>query len=534
MSKPTWTEVVKYYNSNLTRYRILNAYNDGNEKVQHECAFMGNRDPDRCHKASGNRFYEFSLSNYIVPQHCGFFKSLLLMNMPNIPPNKEGRKKMQREILNNFGDYWFGTNYCIDIDVKEEKGGLPKAIEYTKSCMDVLNARGVPTEWFFSVAGHSPVLVKLGKEVVLMPISEAIEKLKNGEEMKILSLDKNNKVTFSKIYDYLKHEDDLYEVKHEQSTIPLEVTKHHSVYVLNDECDVVEKEVDNLEVGDYLVTFNKKNEKLKKEKKVTFDYEIMKNGKNTKGEKIKVTDSVILDKNVLRLIGYYLGDGHITMNERWRSCKIGFSFNVKETEFIDDVKKILDVLEHSSFYQRKAKKVIKLRKGGYTVKQIIKKLNISKSFVERVLYDKLYSVSGKKISYCENKPNGGSLQIVFSSLKWYHFFNKFCGKGAKNKHLPNFVWDLSREEVLELLRGYINSDGWKKGKYTYDIKSVSKKMITDWVWLLKLNGISCNFSWEQSKPHKLPQGTMFKGSLSYKISIPKAEIGDRKHNKLTQ
>jgi hypothetical protein len=103
--------------------------------------------------------------------------------------------------------------------------------------------------------------------------------------------------------------------------------------------------------------------------------------------------------------------------------------------------------------------------------------------------------------------------------------------------VPFFVFRTSKELFLELLRGYIRGDGYKIGKYGIVVKSVSKRLITDMVWLCELNGISCNISFEQNKLRRLPQGTFFKGGLVYMLRIPKSELESlefyRKRNKFS-
>ena len=51
---------------------------------------------------------------------------------------------------------------------------------------------------------------------------------------------------------------------------------------------------------------------------------------------------VVIDKNFARLIGYYLAEGCITEDKK--SMRLRFTFNVKEKEYIEDLKSILDSL----------------------------------------------------------------------------------------------------------------------------------------------------------------------------------------------
>ncbi|MCX6748906.1 MAG: hypothetical protein NT076_04850 [Candidatus Pacearchaeota archaeon] len=355
-----------------------------------------------------------------------------------------------------------GWDLLIDID--------SKYLDYSKIAasliIQALEFHGVKNLGVkFSVSGETPILVKNREKISLLQIQEAINLIKKGEKLSVLSIDKAKKLKFSKIYDYLEHEDELYEISHENSKIPLKATAHHSVFVFEN-AEIKEKKVSDIKPGDFLVTFNS-NSILAKSKETdienTFEF-----GSNQNSKK-NITNKVELTKDLMRLIGYYLSEGHITNTIN----QVGFTFNQNEKEYIEDCSKLLTKITN---------KIPSIR-----------------------------------------HPNTGSTQLLIHSKEWASFFENFCGK-SKGKHLPDFVWGCSKELFLELFLGYIRGDGYKLDKYEVVIKSVCPQLIRELVWLCKLNGISCSLSTEQNKPHTLPQGTFFKGSFVYLIKIPKSEI----------
>ena len=181
------------------------------------------------------------------------------------------------------------------------------------------------------------------------------------------------------------------------------------------------------------------------------------------------------------MLGYYLAEGHITK----RIYQIGFSFNRNEKDYI---KECLYLLEQFT--------------------------------------DKKPSI---------RHPNPSTTQIVIHGKEFYEFFDQCVGK-AKNKHLPSFVYNMNDKLFFNLLNTYIRGDGHKKSKYYIAIKSVCHQMIEELVWQCKLRGISCVLNKEINKPHKLPQGTMFKGSEVLVIRIPRSELKDEfniKRNKFS-
>jgi len=366
---------------------------------------------------------------------------------------------MDEKQLNELRSGW---DLILDIDSKY----IDYSKIYAKIIIDFLEFSGVKNVGVkFSVSGDTPILVEKEGEFSLIPISEAIEDIKQKKELKVLSLDKLRKLKLSKIYDFLEHKDTIYEIIHSQSTIPLKVTGHHSVFVW-DKGDIIQKKVAELKKKDFLVSYNSAENPLeKKDLGIIHEFEFSKNQNSKK----LIKKEIVITKDLMRLIGYFLAEGHVTniINQ------VGFTFNKNEIEYINDVKSLL------------------------------------------------VSLTGKKISI--RSPNPNSVQILIHSKEWASFFDNFCGK-KKDKHVPAFAFKASRELFLELLKGYIRGDGYKKGEYGVVVKSVSKKLITEMIWLCKLNNISCNLSSEQNKPHKLPQGNFFKGSLVYMLRIPKSEL----------
>ena len=368
-----------------------------------------------------------------------------------------------------------GWDLLLDIDSKY----LDYSTILTEIIIKILRFYGVKNFGIkFSVSSDTPILIEDNKKIYLISIKEAIDLMKKGKTLRVLSLDKNRKLKFSKVYDFLEHKDTLYSIEHSQSTFPIKATGHHSVFIW-DKGDIIQKKVTELKKGDFLISYNSERNPFSiKNLFITHEFEFGVNQftKTSIKKKVRVT------KELARLMGYFLAEGHVTniINQ------IGFSFNKEEKEYIEDVKNLLT------------------------------------------------KITNKKISI--RYPNKGSIQILIHSKEWASFFDNFCGK-KKNKHIPLFMFRSSKELFLELLRGYIRGDGYKTGKYGIVVKSVSKRLITEMAWLCELNGISCNISFKKNKHHRLPQGTLFKGSLVYILRIPKSELKFlefyRRRNKLS-
>jgi len=362
-----------------------------------------------------------------------------------------------------------GWDLIIDIDCKFLEFSKVAAFLITEALF-FHGVRNVGLK--FSVSGDTPILIKFDNTIKLLPIKGVIDLFKSGKKIQVLSINKKMNLCFANIYNYLKHKDWVYRIYHKQSNVPLKVTGHHSVFSWN-KGEILEKKVLDLKKGDWLVTYNsskKIKRKLPKFLINNFNLDVNQYIKKTFKSKVKIT------KELMRLMGYFLAEGHLTkiINQT------GFSFNANELSYVQDCKKLL--------------------------KRIIK----------------------RKISV--RNPSINAVQLTIHSKEWYHFFENFCGKGAHNKHVPDFMWNLPKDYFLELLVGYFRGDGTIH-RSSLEVKSVSKRLITELVWLCKLHGISCNLSFDYTKPHKMPQGIVFKGGPIFMLTIPLTELPIKEFNK---
>lgn len=364
----------------------------------------------------------------------------------------------------DLDDLRLGFDLLLDLD--------SKYLEYSRITAELLmealkfhDVKDVSIK--FSVTGDTPILIKSDNYTKLVPISEAIKLYKSDKKLKVLSLDKGAYLNFLDVSGSLSHLDKVYNIYHEQSGLPIKATGYHSVFCW-DKGDIIQKKVSELKIGDNLVSFISSN-------KIKYNKKNITNKFTYSGTDKKI--SINVTKDLMRLIGYYLAEGHATKI----NSMVGFSFNKNEKMYINDVKNIIKALP------------------------------------------------GFNSTIRDAYPNKGSHQIIINSKEWFSFFNDFCGV-RDNKHIPDFVWDLPTNYFLELLLGYIRGDAHKRSPRYLTIKSVSHKLTTELIWLCKMHGISCNLYEEYNKPHTLPQGTWFKGSHVFMIKILKSDFPLLEHN----
>lgn len=117
---------------------------------------------------------------------------------------------------------------------------------------------------------------------------------------------------------------------------------------------------------------------------------------------------ILVDKYFLRLVGYYISEGSVVT----KPCKgqLVFTFGAHERDYINDVKKVMKYV---------------------------------------------FGLEANKIRKVHNSSN-----IIYYSARLARFFEKYFGKGAKNKRLPHWMLLLPLRKQEALLCGLWRGDGY--------------------------------------------------------------------------
>jgi dTDP-glucose 4,6-dehydratase len=213
-------------------------------------------------------------------------------------------------------------------------------------------------------------------------------------------------------------------------------------------------------------------------------------------------------KKLFYLCGVFIGDGFIAHQKRINPSKSGLS------------KKERDVIA-------KDKKTGRSAQGRFGAKEIVE----SNSW--RIFFDvprndkarkKLEEILKKlHINYFCHKGRARE-HIYFSSKEWLMFFEQF-GKGAKNKHIPEWMLAYDRKYLRELFDGLIDSDGYKK-EHRIQYTTVSERLVKDICELGFKLGYSPIF--RENRSENVYRGRIIKGRAFYVyFSTEKRSISQR-------
>ena len=365
--------------------------------------------------------------------------------------------------------FWNGCDLFFDLDSENLKLAHTEAKIIFDELQDTFGIDDL--EMIFCVTGDTPVLIRDSNGVRLVTVKNLVDTIRDGEKVDVLSLDRNGKLCFSPVVSFHESEGPVFEILYEQTTLPVKATASHRIFVW-DRGDIIPKRVDRLTTDDYVVTYNIKNTNHIGE---LYKHFIPAQGKKkyvrfsyTFREEVR-EEVIPLSPPLMRLIGYYLAEGYVSQGNR-----VGFSFNSNEKKYINDCARLIRGL-----------------------------LKYNPSF---------------------SHPHPSTTTIHISSRKWCSFFETFCGE-KKNKHIPSFCWGLPKRYINNLLLGYLRGDGSKTDEYSITVKSVSQRLATEIVWLLKLRGISCTIREEITKGgRRSPEGKIWPESHIYMVKIPRSQL----------
>jgi len=401
-----------------------------------------------------------------------------------------------------------------------------------------------------SITGDTPVLIKQNQKYKLLPISqvidpyyreneEGIEKMANGLE--VLGFERKvirkygaktriyfGNSSFKKVRSVFRHRvDEIYEIEYLGGKI--RTTGNHSVFVRTQQ-GLKPKMVSQLKSGDILVNLPfKVNMGLKNLREIraykfnsnfnlelpvwqplfekfepvnlAYQYVLVHTGeisqsklgeifgvsqtaigrwqrgislprvisrdyyqhKNVLPEKVKVTP------DLMRLFGYYVAEGYARKG-------VDFCLNRNEKEKIEDIKKLM--------------------KGIFNLE-----------------------VSEEKFT------TPGAINICYYSTPIGKFLAYHCGKGAGNKHVPDFLFEAPYEYFKEFFKGYLGGDGSidKKTKRG-TVVSINKQLILELNWLFRMHGFKSYIDWYEAKEgRRIKNGKPLAKTIGWRLGFGKTQ-----------
>jgi len=337
-----------------------------------------------------------------------------------------------------------------------------------------------------SVDGKTPILVRRNGQVELVPIEDLMppdapagEVTVPLEGVEVLTVNDNYEVVFAPASHISRHfKDHLYTIRFSTGG-ELKVTGDHSVIVFDEEGRLVEKRVDELKKGDYLISYVGSQFPRRASAEIPLGIEVREEYRSrTKGyrETIEVTPQL------MKFLGFYLAEGHCDLDPERRLYRVSFTFNINENGCIRELKELAQML-----------------------------------FPSLTVYE-------------APRPEANSTTITIIGKTVASLCAQF-GTTAHTKRIPAWVWELEPKLIYEFLSGYLGDAYLKETEITYT--TINPRLAAELVYLMRNAGLGCRIYKRHNPAHLSPQGVMIPPADCYDIKISsryiKRLLGDGKH-----
>jgi|GEM_PF-77371 len=422
-------------------------------------------------------------------------------------------------------------------------------VDGTKNIAEACKTFGAKMIFISSVTGDTPILVRINGEIELLPI----EKIINESNIEVLCLDEDYKLSFKRIEKVVKHlHNKIYHIYYEGGG-KISTSGSHSVFIFG-ENGIKEKRVDELKVGDLLVTALGNISNLMKELKIFDVNELLKD------EKVKPVKTFLIRKilfeNLLKrplklmeiindlgmsfeILKWMISEGYVEWD---RKKKYYFITEKGKREYLEGMPTISLVIKrkHHNLKEINQIKITKelmwllglyLAEGhaSHTEKEMIRGLRkITITSKNLRILKKAKGILEKQLKYRNAiiRKRGNIFHLEFGGKMLHKIFSSF-GCTSKTKKIPNWIWYQPRELIISLLKGYRGDAHIKSNKETI-YSSINKNLIIQLIWLCRINNIACRY---EEKIIKNVKGVFQKrdpyNQKIYSLVIPSYEISKK-------
>jgi replication factor C small subunit len=304
------------------------------------------------------------------------------------------------------------------------------------------------------------------------------EKYARANNIKILSIDKNQKPAFKKISLISRHKvDKIAEIKYEGGFV--RTSLNHSVIVLNNEGELASKKVEEMNKGDHLITFceamSSENPEIDFIKYKPQEMTILRGG-TFKNPKLKIIlDKKRLNQDLSWLFGMYLAEGCAHIMKRGTSGSVIFTVSSKEDQIAKSLQKVMQNefgLDSTS----------KLASSGF---------------------DRTRMTSIQVRTY--------NTQMAKFFLD--NFYNGSETKNARSKRVPPFMFESDIDCRTAFLKGYMG-DACGEWDNFLRYSSKSSENLIDVAWLGRMTGMDTSVFEEKARiVWKLPSYSYIKSEF---------------------
>ena len=403
--------------------------------------------------------------------------------------------------------------------------------------MDGFNPNDQVVVMAASVAGDTPILIKKDQEIKLLSIGEFVDQYydnkqeegeKNVKDIQTLGFDRKvgkgnfnkrnlyfSNSAFKKACSVFKHRvDHIYKIDFIGGTI--KATGNHSVFVRTPK-GIETKAVSQLKTGDILVDLPYKANRTTKKFREIRAHKFPKDWSLSLS--VYQEDLDWQEKHLYALknpdnlsqqkIGEAIGVEQTTVSlwQRGINPPRALSRKYYKHQLPEQVKVTPELMRLFGYYAAE----------GYARKEVDFCFGVTESaMIKDLIYltNKIFGLEPDTIRHI----TPGAVNIIYYSKPLADIFKAHCGAGAKNKHVPSFLFEAPFEYFQEFLRGLFRGDGYKDKRGRYEITSVSKQLVLQLNWLASMHGVKTFInSFVAKGGRRIGNGKPLKETIAYRL-----------------
>ena len=323
-----------------------------------------------------------------------------------------------------------------------------------------------------SVSKNTPLLVKIKGRVRRTTFAE-LDQIYFGDkteetliedvnDLEVLTVDKNYKVKWGKVSRIIRHKVPAILRVHVEGGGVIELTGNHSVMVLT-ENGLESIKASQLKEGNFLLSFVTKLPG-------SMDNIPLLHYPVKKSKRVRYLTKIPVDENTSHVFGLFAAEGAVGFSAG-TSGQVIFTFGNPETQQIKEVHEFAQSLGLSHYENKTA--------SGFDRSRLT------------------------------------ATQVRIGSTQLARFFKENFYQGdrevARNKRIPDFIFEFPLTERIAFLKGLSDGDGSGKWCNVVRISSVSEDMLVDVTWLGRVSGVETSIFQEEAR-------LIWKGGMKWKKS----------------
>ena len=363
-----------------------------------------------------------------------------------------------------------------------------------------------------SVTGDTPVLVRQQGKARFAPIGEIIDAYfpdnQMGEavspDLEALAVLPDHQVDWSRVQSVYRHTvSEVHDIFYGSGEAKITTTGNHSVFVLDEDANIIPRLVYDLKPGDLLVIPVQSSE----QRQSTIVLDMVDTQTKEARERLEAILSMTQHASQ-STVATKFGTTQTLVSQYVREVSqprgLG-SAMPKPTALLDENLAWFLGLFTAEGYARK-EVCITLSEQEYDLAQR----------AEQIMTEKF----GLPVKH---RITNGAHHLLIYAAPLARRLKELVGTDAHNKHIPSALWVAERNIALAYIRGWIDGDGGTDSQDHTTIVTVNRSLVYQGLWLLRLNGIAARIEEGSVPERRMRTDHIIKATTMYRLHITGGE-----------